>query len=49
VVTPHIGGITDVAFEKITSFVVENIQRVVSGKRPESLLNPQVLKGPKKA
>lgn len=48
VVTPHIGGITDVAFEKITSFVVGNIQRVVSGKRPESLLNPQVLKGSKK-
>ncbi len=43
-VTPHIGGITDVAFEKITSFVVENIKRVESGKRPQSLLNPRALK-----
>jgi len=45
VVTPHIGGVTDVAFEKITSFVVRNIQRVASGRSPESLLNPEALKG----
>ncbi|MFP4481409.1 MAG: 2-hydroxyacid dehydrogenase [Thermovirgaceae bacterium] len=45
VVTPHIGGITDAAFEKITSFVVENIKNIALGERPKSLLNPEVLKG----
>jgi len=43
VVTPHIGGITDAAFEKISDFVVENVRRVASGLRPKSLLNPEVL------
>jgi phosphoglycerate dehydrogenase-like enzyme len=45
VVTPHIGGITDAAFDHITSFVVGNINRIAAGKRPESLLNPESMEG----
>lgn len=41
VVTPHIGGITDVAFQKTTSFVVGNVRRFGSGQKPLSLLNPE--------
>ena len=39
-ITPHIGGVTDASMEGVLGFIVENVDRVASGRLPESCLNP---------
>ncbi len=39
-VTPHIGGVTDVSYHGIGSGVAENIRRVMSGEAPLNWANP---------
>ena len=39
ILTPHIAGVTDPAFVRLTNSALANITRVVSGKPPENVVN----------
>ncbi len=40
-ITPHMGGLTDEAFERCAAFAYANIGRVMAGETPESLVFPE--------
>jgi D-3-phosphoglycerate dehydrogenase / 2-oxoglutarate reductase len=44
ILTPHIAGVTVEASERANVMAAENIIRVLTGERPTSLVNPEVLK-----
>ena len=41
VITPHMAGNTDESEVRATAFALENIQRLISGQTPESLVTPE--------
>lgn len=42
VVTPHMGGITEEAMSRTAMMAVEDILRVLAGKRPANIINPEI-------
>jgi phosphoglycerate dehydrogenase-like enzyme len=44
ILTPHIGGATDETVARHSNMMVEDIERVVAGKRPRRVANPDVFK-----
>ncbi|MBW1863246.1 MAG: hydroxyacid dehydrogenase [Deltaproteobacteria bacterium] len=42
IVTPHMGGITEEAMSRTAMMAVEDILRVLAGKRPENIINPEI-------
>ena len=43
VLLPHLGSASEETREKMTEMAVENVVLTLSGKRPRSLVNPEVL------
>ena len=41
VITPHMAGNTAESEVRATNFAMENIQRMLSGQEPESLVTPE--------
>lgn len=39
IITPHIGGTTDEAFQRMHTWAWENVQRVMEGKKPVNIVN----------
>lgn len=44
-VTPHIGGNTVDTIERQSMMIANDIKAIIEGKRPENILNPEVLEG----
>jgi phosphoglycerate dehydrogenase-like enzyme len=41
-VTPHVSGVTTMTYERVASFVADNIRRVLAGQLPVNCVNPDV-------